>query len=530
MVRTIDKVPEYEQFRPEVPDVEYRDPLVVAGDGVSEVQDGFLQSTGFRSGVAGWRMQDNGEVEIQRLTLGTKTIALSAGQSLQAALDDLASEGGGIIQLGAGTHLFTGNITLPVKTPIRIEGENMTSTVISFGSTTNRIIAAGTGMYTTGTVSITSGVTVTGSSTNWLSSGLVAGDQIFLDSRWYQIAAIGSNTSITLSEGYGGAVLAGASYRAGKIITDIEIKEVTITGSTSTSGALDVDDARNFLMEDVQLVGNNKGIVATNLSEWQSNRCAVVSSTSDGVTLSTGSLINNTQLVTVANGGHGVVASSIKTSTFEFSSSTGNTTDGYNLTSCTDISMSPQASANGGQGIECVSGNDNILIANGLIAYNTSDGIKLTATSDNCRISACKINNNGGYGLNIAASTCDNNVVTTSVFSTNTSGAVNNSGTGTVVKANVGVADAGGTTGHTITTGTGSVNYNTSTIADITVTVPAGQKVTGGGYTLSHDTNQSAYQVYSYPPADNQWRVRVASTQGTTSVTVTAYAISIPGV
>lgn len=433
------KIPEADiQYIP-LPKEEMINPIQNVTDGLSEVQDGHLQSSGFSHGMTGWRLSDNGTAEFQKLIVGSKTIALTAGKSIQSAINELATEGGGVIQLSAGIHqISTHNLVFPVNTPIRIEGENTSSTIIDFQSTDYHFIFSGTGIYTTGTVSITSGVTLTGSGTNWLSSGLVAGDQIFLDSRWYEIAAITANTTIILSEGYGGTALSGATYRAGKIAQDIEIKELTIQNSTSTSGALDFDDARNIVLEDVQLVSNNKGWVATNVSEWVADRIIVANSTGDGVTFATGSLINNRQLATVSNGGSGFVANGIKVLTVEFSSSTANTTDGYNITSCTDVVMSVQSSGNGGQGIELVSGNDNVLISDGLISGNTSDGIKLTATSDNCRISTSKIAGNGGYGVNIAASTCDNNIVVTSIFASNSSGGIYDAGTGTFLGPNIG--------------------------------------------------------------------------------------------
>lgn len=372
---------------------------------------------------------------------GGRTTVVFPGDDIQKAIDALKKEGGGRIYLRTGTHKPRTSLTIPSGVPIQIEGENTTSTIIDFNSTASRIIVAGTGIYTTGTVSITLGVTVTGSSTSWLSSGLVAGDQIFLDSRWYKIAAITGNTTIILSEGYSGGVLAGATYRAGAVAKDCEIKELTIQGCTSLSGALDGDDVRNLLLEDVQFISNTKAIVIKNFSEWLAESIIVVTSGSHGITFDTGTFCNNRQLATASNDGHGVVLISIKTGTFEFSSSNSNTADGYNITSCTDLFMSVQANANEGQGIECVSGNDNILIEGSLISGNITGGIMLTETTDNCRISTGKFTGNGGYGVNVAAATCDNNIIVSNVFAGNSSGAVNDLGTGTVIRGNVGVTD-----------------------------------------------------------------------------------------
>jgi len=68
-----------------------------------------------------------------------------------------------------------------------------------------------------------------------------------------------------------------------------------------------------------------------------------------------------------------------------------------------------------------------------LATDNTSDGVKLTATSDNNIILAGDAITNGGYGINIAASTCDNNTILRVFYSGNTSGTLNDAGTGTLI-------------------------------------------------------------------------------------------------
>lgn len=367
--------------------------------------------------------------------LGDRNIVVNIGGNIQEAIDRLQDYGGGIIRLADGTHdLSTYDLTIPAKTPIQFLGINMTTTILDFGSTNKRIILAGTNIYTTGTVSITNGVTVTGSSTNWLSSGLVAGDEIFLDSRWYKIAAITGNTSIILSEGYGGAALSGATYRAGSIVRDCEFTELTIKSSTSTSGALDVDDARNVLLEDVTFAQNQVNGIVTNFSEWNSIRTVSAAATGNGFEFSTGTFCNNHQFANVGNGGHGFVMSGIMAGSFIECAANANTTDGFNITSCTSLDLiAVEAKSNGGQGVELVSGNKNIKFANFEASYNTSDGLKLTATSDYCKIIGCHFELNGGYGVNIAAATCDNNHLALSTFNTNTSGTYSDSGTGTVL-------------------------------------------------------------------------------------------------
>src|SRR3990167_285929 len=312
----------------------------------------------------------------------------------------------------------------------------MSSTIIDFNSTSANLSFTGTDIYTTGTItSITSGVNVTGSGTAWLAN-VTTDHQIFIGNTWYKIAAVTGDTTLILAEGYqGNASLPGAAYRAVKIIKDVSISELTFKSSTGTG--IVGTDVRNFRINNVQLASNNKGMVITNAYQFSPNRVEIISSTSNGLELTNARFHALKSLLTVSNGGHGAVFNNCATGSVLESASNSNTYDGYNITSCSDTIFQIQSSGNGGQGVECVSGNDNILIQDALINANTSDGIKLTATTDNCRIRASKITNNGGYGVNVAASTCDNNLIGLSIFSNNTAGDKNDSGTGTLWTANI---------------------------------------------------------------------------------------------
>ena len=91
--------------------------------------------------------------------------------------------------------------------------------------------------YTTGTVGV-SGTAVTGSGTAW-NTGLSVGSRIGFGSTdptqittWYEISAIGSDTSITLT-GSAGTISAGTPY----VIQDLMIVQA-ITSATATNGGL----------------------------------------------------------------------------------------------------------------------------------------------------------------------------------------------------------------------------------------------------------------------------------------------------
>jgi len=93
-------------------------------------------------------------------------------------------------------------------------------------------------LYTSGTIGV-SGTAVTGSSTTWSTDRMSVGSRIGFGSNdptqistWYEISAIGSNTSITLSSS-AGTISSGTSY----VIEDIIILTST-TNATATNGGL----------------------------------------------------------------------------------------------------------------------------------------------------------------------------------------------------------------------------------------------------------------------------------------------------
>ena len=377
------------------------------------------------------------DTTLKSVTLGPRTLSLEYGESLSRAISQLPVVGG-TINLAAGTYVI--NTAVIGKSALKIIGENYLTTIIDFNNTAANLSFQGTSMYSTGTItSIASGVIVTGSGTLWLAN-VTTGEQFYIAQRWYKIASVDSDTQITLSEGYaGGATFPGAAYRVGSIIESVVLENLTLKNSTGIG--IDFDDCRNVNLEQVQLVDCNIGFSMDNVSEISINTVTSVSHTSHGVTLTGCGFGDVESFSTPSNGGSGVVLNTCRTIPFQYCSSNSNTADGYNLTSCDTISITAEAVSNGSQGIELVSGNSDIFISQGVVESNTSDGVKLTASSDNCFISDCSIKSNGGYGVNIAVAGDDTNLIIGNNFASNTSGQVNNVGTGTLIRSNIGVVD-----------------------------------------------------------------------------------------
>jgi hypothetical protein len=121
----------------------------------------------------------------------------------------------------------------------------ITCTFPTTGNITNRGIRVLYDTYTVGTVGV-SGTAVTGSGTSWL-TGLSVGSRIGFGSTnplaittWYQISAIGSDTSITLTSS-AGTISAGTPY----VIEDLMIVHAH-TNATVTNGGIFVTKGLRF--------------------------------------------------------------------------------------------------------------------------------------------------------------------------------------------------------------------------------------------------------------------------------------------
>lgn len=369
-----------------------------------------------------------------------RTIAIFPGDNVQKAIDVLRVNGGGRLLFQAGIHNI--DTSLIGYSGIELIGENSANTIISFSGSAN-LSFAGTDIYTTGTItSVTNGVMVTGLGTSWLAN-VTTDHQLFIGKRWYKIAAITSDTTIILGEGFAGlgslVSFPGVSYRMAKVILGVEIEEITFKGSSVTG--ITFDDCRDVILEDVVATSCNKGIVFTNTSQGAMDRVIIPANTDNGIEFNSCGFFLITGLPSVGNGRHGMVLNDCRVMPFSTSAMDANTDNGINIIDCDTILLETELANNGGKGAEVVSGSTNIIFQNSPINGNVSDGIKVTDTSDNCQILNTELKNNGGYGINIASSNCDNTIVTANFVDGNTSGPITDLGVGSVYSGNKGIYD-----------------------------------------------------------------------------------------
>lgn len=431
-----------EQYNPKNPDlfkqVELPPPapvelnIVALSQGESTLKKGDFFSKNFRTRRSGWRLREDGTIEARQgvfsgtFNIGGTQVTINSSDDIQEALDNVESEGGGTVFLQNGTYTLTSNVLVP--SGVTLQGVSRDGVIIDC-NTSYAVKIIGTNVYSTGTVTLNNGdTTVVGVGTTW-TAGMV-GRFILLDGLWYEITARTDNTHITITT-YHGINLSGSAY----VLADTNFTGIlqNLTIQNATGSGVVVQYAMESQLNNLFITSCGTGIEM----DYVTYPKIEVTSNGNGVNLDMnfveGFIIDFSDL-SQSTTGAGIIMTNTRNSTFFNSSNNDNFADGMNLTTCSKIAfISFDISGNGGQGVEFVSGCDDNQFTDGVMDGNTSDGIKLTATSDRNTLVAVTVSNNGGYGINIAASTCDNNQIIAPAFLTNSSGNINDLGTNTTV-------------------------------------------------------------------------------------------------
>lgn len=421
----------YKQAEIKIPEPEALNIEPISGG--SAVKTGDLISPKYRASRSGWRVSSDGTAEFQdgifngTFSIGGTVITVDDVADIGDSITIINNAGGGTLYLANGTYLLTADIDIPSGVTLR--GVSRDAVIIDCNNS-YAVKIAGTNAYSTGTVTINNGdTTLVGSGTTWTSA--MVGRYVLLDGLWYEITAFNSTTSLTIDT-YRGNNLAGSAYVLADTNFVAQIKDVTVTNATG-SGIVS-QYAMETTIENVYVYDCGTGIdldysIYPQIITVTVEDCGVGLDMNqvDGFYVNFGAFNNSTT-------GAGVLMNTANNATFFNSSVNDNTGDGINITSCQQVAfISLDVSGNGGQGIEFVSGNTDNMVSESVINNNASDGIKMTATTDRTSVIGVSITNSGGYGINIAASTCDENYITAPAFSTNTSGNINDSGTNTTI-------------------------------------------------------------------------------------------------
>jgi hypothetical protein len=384
---------------------------------------------GFRQAI-GTRVLGTGEQGNQLFNTGrnSRIIVCAPGDDIQAAIDKLHVFGGGTVVIRSGTHNVRYNIV--VYSNIALIGDNVGST-IDFGGGAYQIQILGGSAYSTGTVALASGdTTVVGTGTTFTAA--MVSRSILLQDLWYEVTAVTDATHLTIGVPYAGTDLTSASYVIADTVTAVQLSGITLQNSSIFPIKAQYFD--DFVANDVFFTDCAGCIDADDSSGLQILGC-FTQNTDDGFDLS------NCQYGVIFNGG-----------TFNVSAG-----DGLRMAGCGNwmlLALSYQGIAGraaaftqttnfafesssikscGGIGIEFVSANDKWALTDCAVESCVSDGVKLTASTNGLAIHGTDFANNGGYGVNIANANCNGSMVFGNTFTSNTSGRVNDLGTGTLM-------------------------------------------------------------------------------------------------
>jgi len=395
---------------------------------------GLQQSQNFISGTSGWQIDSQGNAEFNNGTfrgtfnIGGTTITINSTEDIQTNLDAIDTAGGGTLFLQNGTYTLTSDITIP--SGVVLEGVSRDGVIIDC-NTSYAVKITGTNVYTTGTVTINNGdTTLVGTGTTWTSA--MVGRFVFLNDYWFEITAFTDTTHLTIEE-YTGTNISGGAYVISSINSTSSLTRVTVRNATG-SGVV-VQYAIEPFLNDIAVLSCGTGIEM----DYVIFPRMLVTANENGSNLN----LNYTFGFTIdfsdfsySTTGAGIVMTNSGNANIYSTSITNNTGNGVSLTSCDKIPfIGLDISNNGAKGMEFISGCDDCQVTSCTLDGNTSDGIKFTATDDRNIVNGNSIINNGGYGINIAASTCDDNSLNNNAFTNNTSGNIANSGTTSKVDA-----------------------------------------------------------------------------------------------
>lgn len=380
----------------------------------------------------------SGDPRLPKSRIGPSNIAVKPGESIQEAIDETFGRGGGVVHLEAGTYVLTTDLIL--KSNVTLNGAGNFSTILDFGGEAYSLKIEGEDAYETGTVAVTAdSTTVIGTGTTFTDS--MVGQSILIDGDFYTIASRTSNTEIEIATAFSGATQSGLSFVVATINIGATVQNCTIQNSSQSVVLSRYSYLPSFF--NVAVYTGDIGM------DFQDCVFPVIDNLEISDCTTAGLSLDNAWAYTISSffiyncTGDGILSLSGGDATmFNFGLSN-NGGRGAKLTNTDKLSVIAfTIDSNTSHGIECVSGCDGNTFVTGTVIENGGDGIKLTATDDRNIISELEVSNNVGYGVNIAASTCDDNIVVAATFTGNTSGEVNDSGTNSIISGNKGVTDS----------------------------------------------------------------------------------------
>lgn len=213
-----------------------------------------------------------------------------------------------------------------------------------------------------------------------------------------------------------------------------------ITVKNSSISLIKLDYVDNFAGKDIETINGLIGFEALNLEILNFEIFSSVSCPT-GISISNcdGMTLNNMAVEGFAV--NGFIFDTINNATFINSSAVDGTGAGIQMINCSDFTLDSYSLVNiVGVGM-ILDGVSVMSASSGTLEDCTEDGLKIQNITKNCQFVTSNFNDNGGWGVNIVGSDCEDNLFSTNDFSGNTSGAMDDNGTGTLIKVNIGLAD-----------------------------------------------------------------------------------------
>lgn len=415
-------------------------PLEETNGAIKSLIRGEYRSANYRRGQKGWRIDSEGNAEFQNVNVGRTIISISPGQSIQGAIDELSDGNGGTVFLKNGIYNQDSNIVL--TDGVTIEGESSGGAIIDFGGGAFQVQGYGSNPYSTGVVSIViDSSTVTGTGTIWDSS--MEGQFIALQGVFYEIATVNSSASITLSSVFSGTRdIVNGTYVIADPIYDIHLLKLTLQNSTASTGTVHFRYSSVTSLEDCTHLDSTRGFMYQD-SDYVTIDGSGVFSCDTGVNITQCGLLtyDNWNIIDTVIGDALTLEKVFNT---QISNFTTNNATGIGIVFINSADMGVfdfGCSANGSHGIS-MTGTEGVLLSIATINDNGGDGIRLVTDSNTNIINSNNIVSNAGYGFNVTTSSCEENILLGNVIKNNTSGSVNDLGTDTLIRSNIGVSDS----------------------------------------------------------------------------------------
>lgn len=381
------------------------------------------------------RLQNIRNYNLTNETRTVKAIVAPPGKAgagdftdIQTAINFVSADGGGVVFLRNGTYKPTADITVPGV--VTVQGETSDGAIIDFLNAAYQIRVSGTLVYSTGTVAVNNASTaVTGTGTTFTSS--MIGESILLRGRWFTVATVPSATSLTISVKFDADAITSYGTIIATPVIGTVLKGFTVQNSTHADGAVYSRYALAIDIDGVSVYTSTIGInsLAVNVQsflDFYTDGCGT------GVKVTNCAVFTVYNFETYASTGVNLLCDRFYTVSVANATISSAGGDNVNMTSCEGWSFYDMENTTaGGQGIEMITCKDIEVFAMA-VRRAVSDGIKLTSDCSRISIHNVSLLNNGGYGVNIAAASDDRNTITSSFFSGNTSGTVNNAGTNTI--------------------------------------------------------------------------------------------------